>query len=246
MENANSEEYLQKIKIQVIENLKQTAPAPSVQMTEVPRHGLGFSDDEEAALDDLDEDENPDVRTTQRQWEKRVERTDELEDSDDEDIAKANGVVGRVNGKKRTLNDYSTAPATAGSTAAEDDVPMESGAQSPKEDATEAAVTENAQEKGGVMDVDHEKEEAETQHAISTLPTERKVDDDGDVNMDESTAAADGEGAAPASAAAKEIKTEEAENAGVTAEPAATTAAETAADPAAEDTADGKVEEKKP
>ena len=37
MENANSKDYLEKIKIQVIENLKKTAHAPSVQMQEIGR-----------------------------------------------------------------------------------------------------------------------------------------------------------------------------------------------------------------
>jgi histone deacetylase 1/2 len=93
MENANSYEYLEKIKIQVIENLKKTAHAPSVQMQDVPRTTLaGMTEEEEAELDDLDEDENKDVRKTQRQWDKEIQRDNEFYDSDDEGHNKANGI----------------------------------------------------------------------------------------------------------------------------------------------------------
>lgn len=92
MENANSPEYLDKIKAQVIDNLKKTAHVPSVQMQDVPRQALGgMTDEEEAELDDLDEDQNKDVRVTQRQWEKKVERDEEFEESDTEDLDRANG-----------------------------------------------------------------------------------------------------------------------------------------------------------
>ncbi|KAI7917984.1 histone deacetylase RPD3 [Pyricularia oryzae] len=93
MENANSNEYLEKIKIAVIENLRKTAPVPSVQMQEIPRPSMGMTDEEEAMLDDMDEDQNPDARITQRQWEKSVARQDEFEDSDDEDMARSNGAA---------------------------------------------------------------------------------------------------------------------------------------------------------
>lgn len=92
MENANSNEYLEKIKIAVIENLRKTAPVPSVQMQDIPRPSMGMTDEEEAMLDDMDEDQNPDARVTQRQWEKSVARQDEFDDSDDEDMAVSNGV----------------------------------------------------------------------------------------------------------------------------------------------------------
>ncbi|EXJ92039.1 histone deacetylase 1/2 [Capronia epimyces CBS 606.96] len=91
MENANSREYLEKILIQVLENMKRTAHAPSVQMTDVPRESLGMNDDEEAALDDMDEDENPDKRITQHKADKYVEKNGELSDSDDEDMTGVNG-----------------------------------------------------------------------------------------------------------------------------------------------------------
>ncbi|KAL2814536.1 hypothetical protein BDW59DRAFT_154336 [Aspergillus cavernicola] len=95
MDNANTKEYLDKIRTQVVENLKRTAFAPSVQMTDVPRDPLldGMDDEAEAMLDDLDEDENKDKRFTQRRFDQYVEKAGELSDSEDEDENAANGVM---------------------------------------------------------------------------------------------------------------------------------------------------------
>ncbi|KKY25814.1 putative histone deacetylase rpd3 [Diplodia seriata] len=86
MDNANSPEYLDKIRIQVIENIKRTAFAPSVQMTDVPRSPLmaGMDDEAEDEMNDLDEDEHPDSRFTQHRWDKRVEKDGEFSESEDE------------------------------------------------------------------------------------------------------------------------------------------------------------------
>ena len=104
MDNANSQEYLQKIKIQVIENLKRTTFAPSVQMTDVPRDPMGYDDEADAELDDLDQDENPDSRFTKRQWDKYVEKDGELSDSEDEEMNEENGVRKQSNAPKRRRN----------------------------------------------------------------------------------------------------------------------------------------------
>jgi histone deacetylase 1/2 len=94
MDNANTREYLDKIRNQVVENLKRTAFAPSVQMTDVPRNPIldGMDDEADDVLDDLDEDENKDKRFTQRQFDQRTEKAGELSDSEDEDENAANGV----------------------------------------------------------------------------------------------------------------------------------------------------------
>jgi histone deacetylase 1/2 len=94
MDNANTKEYLDKIRNQVIENLRRTGFAPSVQMTDVPRDPLidGLDDEADAIMDDLDEDENKDKRYTQRRFDQYVEKTGELSDSEDEDELAANGV----------------------------------------------------------------------------------------------------------------------------------------------------------
>ncbi|KAL6877142.1 hypothetical protein J3F83DRAFT_728286 [Trichoderma novae-zelandiae] len=106
MENSNSREYLEKITAAVIDNLRHTGPAPSVQLQDVPRKPFGgMTDEEEAELDDLDEDENKDVRMSERQWDKHVENGAEFEASDDEDMAADNGKT-RGKGHKRTFTDF--------------------------------------------------------------------------------------------------------------------------------------------
>lgn len=94
MDNANTKDYLDKIRNQVVENLKRTAFAPSVQMTDVPRNPIldGMDDEADDVLDDLDEDENKDKRFTQRRFDQYVEKPGELSDSEDEEENAANGV----------------------------------------------------------------------------------------------------------------------------------------------------------
>lgn len=104
MDNANTPEYLEKIKVQVIENLKRTTFAPSVQMTDVPRDPEGMNDEADAELDDADEDENLDTRYTKRRWDKYVEKDGELSDSEDEGENEANGVRHQPTAAKRRRN----------------------------------------------------------------------------------------------------------------------------------------------
>lgn len=99
MDNANSPEYLEKIKTQVFENLRRTQAVPSVQMQEVPRGDAGMEetlDEEEARLDDeeADAEGNKDRRVNRREWDRRRQRDDEFEDSEDDEMAEeAAGVV---------------------------------------------------------------------------------------------------------------------------------------------------------
>lgn len=112
MDNANSPEYLNKIKNSVIENLSRTRFAPSTQMTEVPRDIVGMDDDADAELDDLDEDENMDARHTQRRWDKYVEKDGELSESEDEEENKRNGVLRQPGAKRRrNIMDYQNSDA---------------------------------------------------------------------------------------------------------------------------------------
>jgi histone deacetylase 1/2 len=102
MDNANSREYLSKIRDQCLENLRRTQHAPSVQMTDVPRDSLGgMNDDDEAALDDQDEDEYPDRRNTQRRADKYIEKNGELSDSEDEEMNEQNGIRKQIAEKSR-------------------------------------------------------------------------------------------------------------------------------------------------
>ncbi|KAB5578822.1 histone deacetylase RPD3-like protein [Coniochaeta sp. 2T2.1] len=169
MENANSYEYLEKIKINVIENLKRTAFAPSVQMQDVPRQGLGMSDEQEDEEDDLDADENKDVRMTQRQWEKSTQRPeDALYESDDDEMAAANGVYksGKI---RRSILDHPNPHA---------DLDMDSGVATPVRNGNgvPAASIEPADDTM-VDDL-----AADVQDTAKTAPSP-KANEDGDVDM---------------------------------------------------------------
>ncbi|KAK8034090.1 putative histone deacetylase RpdA [Apiospora rasikravindrae] len=187
MENANSPEYLEKIKNQLVENLKRTAHVPSVQMQDIPGNfGGTMTDEEEAELDDLDEDENKDVRMTERRWDKNIDKNNEYEDSDHEDMDRANG-VSRTSGPKR-FQDYPKSDAN-------DD----SGAATPVNGAADGSVIKS-KETDDTMDVEPateaEKEVQEEAAGISAQEEElkeaqqdsAKLDNDGDVDMSEPAA----------------------------------------------------------
>ncbi|KAK4543279.1 hypothetical protein LTR36_005638 [Oleoguttula mirabilis] len=130
MDNANSPDYLEKIKQQVYENLRLTQAAPSVQMQDVPRNPMGADetlDEQEQRLDDeeADREAGKDRRYTQRLWEKKTEREDELSESEDEEMAEAMGAR-RQPGKarRRGIMDYQNPHAPVD----------ESGANTPMED----------------------------------------------------------------------------------------------------------------
>lgn len=191
MENSNSREYLDKITAAVIDNLRQTGPAPSVQMQDVPRKPFGgMTDEEEAELDDLDEDENKDVRMTEHRWDKQVENGAEFEPSDDDEMAWANGAT-RNGGNKKNLSDFKKAEATdqdAGKSPKDnqDDAQQETAeaeAHDVNDDTIEEiGVTEEPLEKVGAAERGDEKEG----------PAPGKTDADGDVGMtDTATAAAE-------------------------------------------------------
>jgi histone deacetylase 1/2 len=194
MENANSNDYLEKIKIQVIENLKKTTFAPSVQMQDVPREPMGgMTEEEEAELDDLDEDENKDVRNTERRWDKAITRDDELDESDDEESGHANGVRPQ-NGvpKRKNIMDYQNSNAV--------DSEAASGIQTPDvapevDDATAIATEANAEVNEEVMKSKFSNltfsalanAGASTSNLASRAESPAPVDEIGDVNMEEAS-----------------------------------------------------------
>ncbi|PWW80215.1 hypothetical protein C7212DRAFT_159163 [Tuber magnatum] len=104
MENLNSREYLEKIKIQVLSNLERTRHVPSVQTTDVGKGLTEHQEEQDAILDDIEEDgPGMDTRQTQRQWDRATEKEGELySDSEDEETASAMGV--RKTGKKGPRN----------------------------------------------------------------------------------------------------------------------------------------------
>ncbi|KUI70829.1 Histone deacetylase RPD3 [Cytospora mali] len=204
MENANSTEYLEKIKNAVVENLKKTA-APSVQMQDVPRQSLGMTDEDDAMLDDLDDDQNKDVRMTQRRWEKHVVRDDEFEESDDEEMAEANGVY-QTNGKSKSIMDHKNPDAPEDFSRPPTPEPLR--AISPEPEVEEGVDTNEGDETMEDVEAEIPEEPAAEKTAEESDPapqdadaTAGKADDEGDVDMTEA--------AEPAEAPA--IKEEEAD-----------------------------------
>ncbi|KAI1313978.1 hypothetical protein F5Y03DRAFT_335696 [Xylaria venustula] len=172
MENANSPEYLEKIKNQLIENLRRTAHVPSVQMQDVPRQSLGaMTDEDDAELDDLDEDENKDVRLTQRQWERRIERDDEYEVSDNEEMEKANGIH-RNGTSRRAFQNYRHSDAEG-----------DSGVATPAEGMSETIIKSKEIDEVIMKDVEDVAQEVAAEASESTAnskPDEIKSDEGAD------------------------------------------------------------------
>ncbi|KFA64486.1 hypothetical protein S40285_01076 [Stachybotrys chlorohalonatus IBT 40285] len=181
MENSNSREYLEKITAAVIDNLRQTGPVPSVQMQDVPRKPLGgMTDEEEAELDDLDDDENKDVRMTDLRWEKRITNPAEFEPSDDEDLNRAN----RSNGTKRTFSDYRKSEMEVDSARASPDGGA-NGTIAEEPEAEEAHdVNDDTIEDIAATEQAEEPTEAEGKEAKKS--DQDQVDGDGDVGMADS------------------------------------------------------------
>lgn len=195
MDNANSPEYLEKIKNQVIENLRRTG-APSVQMTSVPRDPLMPDMDDAAsdAADDEDEDEHKDERYTQRRWDKATARDDEFEDSEDEELNERNGVRAQPGRKRRrNITDYQNpyaqpdfdsgmgTPDVEGSV--NGDVVMDGlGEGSRAENAEIAKKKADASLAEAAAEAEAEAEDEEAQ---SSPETPGAADEDGDVEMED-------------------------------------------------------------
>ncbi|CAG8501611.1 8256_t:CDS:10 [Funneliformis mosseae] len=78
MENKNTREYLEKIMMTIFENLDRSRHVPSVQIQDIPGKNHIF--------DDINEDENdPDERISQQQYDKHIVPDNEYEDSSDEE-----------------------------------------------------------------------------------------------------------------------------------------------------------------
>ncbi|KAF5250407.1 hypothetical protein FANTH_4341 [Fusarium anthophilum] len=195
MENSNSREYLEKITSSVIDNLRQTGPAPSVQLQDVPRKPFGgMTDEEEAELDDLDEDENKDVRMTEHRWDKHVEHDNEFEASDDDEMAQAHGAT-RQNGNKRTFTDYrkgemeidnADAPPTKVTNGASADGPAEEQAGEDVHDVNDDTIDDISAP--APTEKEAPPKESEKPDETAKEPEASKVDGDGDVGMEDSAA----------------------------------------------------------
>ena len=104
MDNANTAEYLEKIKNQVIDNIRRTMHKPSVQMTDIPSDIHGMDDEADAIMNDEDEEMNTDTRHSARQWDLQTEKDGELSDSEDENAKRQNGVKKTRSSRRNIMN----------------------------------------------------------------------------------------------------------------------------------------------
>jgi histone deacetylase 1/2 len=89
MPNQNANDYLEKIKAKLFENLRMLPHAPSVQMQTVPDDAMNV-DEAEAEASDAQEDTQSDKRSTERTKDKRIANDNDYSDSEDEDDRKHN------------------------------------------------------------------------------------------------------------------------------------------------------------
>lgn len=87
MPNQNANDYLEKIKAKLFENLRMLPHAPSVQMQTVPDDAMNV-DEAEAEASDAQEDTQSDKRSTERMKDKRIANDNDYSDSEDEDDRK--------------------------------------------------------------------------------------------------------------------------------------------------------------
>jgi len=213
MENANSHDYLHKIKSAVIENIRRTGK-PSVEAftaivdaEHLPRTMDSDAEDEE---DDLDADLNPDTRMTQRQQDQHIEHNGELYDaSDDEDYKNNLGVRPQPGVKKRrNITDYVNPNAAA------------------------ADELDGAEDLNGGSAQSTRQNSALESRTHTPAAGEQEADQDGDVDMEET---------APAAAAATSTRSQS--PAGVVTPPESPPTAMTALAPTSAPTADVEMEE---
>lgn len=102
MPNQNSNEYLEKIKCKLIENLRMLPHVPGVQMTDIPNDMMNV-EEAEAEQMDASEDANADKRGGGMiEKDKRVSNDLDMSDSDEEDDGDGDKKKNNQNYKKRT------------------------------------------------------------------------------------------------------------------------------------------------
>lgn len=170
MENANSPDYLHKIRSTVIENIRRTGK-PSVEaLANIPDNPImkdrGMDSEDEDEADDLDEDENPDRRVTQRQRDKQTEVEGEMYDeSDDEEYKNNLGVRAQPGVKKRrNITDFQNPNA-----ARQDDIDALDG-----DDMNEESAASTRQPSVAIKS-----------RTTTPAAAEHAANEDGDVDMDE-------------------------------------------------------------
>lgn len=110
MPNQNANEYLEKIKTKLFENLRLIPHAPGVQMQPIPDDIMNVDEQEQEALDAA-EDTNSDKRSSQVAKDKRIANDRDLSDSEDEDDRKNNENYKNSGNKKRLHENKNGKPA---------------------------------------------------------------------------------------------------------------------------------------
>jgi histone deacetylase 1/2 len=172
MENANSHDYLHKIKSTVIDNIRRTG-RPSVEAFQnIPDSLDRHQSDAEDEDDDLDADLNPDKRMTQRQRDQQIERDGELYDeSEDEEYKDNLGVRAQPGTKKRrNISDFPNPNA-----ASIQDIDALDGMEEINGDSVVSTRQPSA---------------VAASRTQTPAAAEQSADDDGDVDMDEPDAPA--------------------------------------------------------
>ncbi|KAK7178848.1 histone deacetylase [Paraphaeosphaeria sporulosa] len=188
MENANSTDYLHKIKSSVIDSIRRTGK-PSVEaFTNIPDNPpqlAGYDSDAEEEMNDLDADENPDVRSTQRQRDQQIEAEGELYDpSDDEEYKNGLGVRRQPGARrKRNIMDFQNPNA-------------DEGAETP--DGTRGLNGEPARRRRSVSGASSAQPPNGTASRTRTPAIPATADEDADIEMEEAEGATIPASAVPA------------------------------------------------
>ncbi|KAF1931082.1 histone deacetylase 1 [Didymella exigua CBS 183.55] len=104
MENANSHDYLHKIKSTVIDNIRRTG-RPSVEaFTNIPNNPLTRDDEDSDIDDDEDADNNPDVRSTERRQDRRIANPADYDDDSEDDEYRASMGIRDQPGRDKSRN----------------------------------------------------------------------------------------------------------------------------------------------
>ncbi|KAF2708185.1 hypothetical protein K504DRAFT_503371 [Pleomassaria siparia CBS 279.74] len=190
MENANSHDYLHKIKSAVIDNIRRTGK-PSVEaFLSTPNAALarGLESDDEDEEDDLDADTHPDKRVTQRQRDAQTEHDGELYDpSDDEEYKESLGVRSQPGAKRRrNIMDFQNPDAAL------DDADEVRGLNGESVRNNQASPTlgnsraSSARPTNGVVAAEARSNGTSSRTRTPAIP----ADEDGDVDMDEENGSA--------------------------------------------------------
>lgn len=154
MGNSNSQEYLDKIKARLYENLRLIPHAPGVQMQAIPEDAIPDPDEDEDE-DKQDKDERISIRAS----EKRIQNEAEYSDSEDESEGRRDQSSHKQKVKRPRVQPASTTPDMGALASSEFEPTPESADKETGDKMAEDKVGQKAEEKEDVkMDGDIEDE----------------------------------------------------------------------------------------